>query len=202
MVSQAQKTAWLPPGDWFDALTGKITSVKDPTGTPVTRGYTLGEVPMWFKAGAIIPYLPLKSLPSLVGVAVKQYSFLGFRLVPGGPQNTSTAVYEDDGSTTAYLNGNAHVWTTCNSTVTSDGGMVVTIVSTASGNSSSAVPYEAFPDTRAYQIRLPNRAPPSTVSVGGQEMPFVRFGAVLASRTTPPTNQWYYSFEEDEGLGQ
>ena len=54
-------------------------------------------------------YLPLKSLKTLVGVATKQWGFLGFRIVPGGGGKQSTAVYEDDGSTTAYLDGTSHV---------------------------------------------------------------------------------------------
>jgi len=105
-------------------------------------------------------------------------------------------VYEDDGSTTAYLDGVSHVWTTCNTTETAQK-ITVTIASHAPG----PTPYAAFPKKRAYQIRLPNRAPPQSVSVGGVPVPFVRFGAVLASRTTPPANQWYYSFEQDVGLG-
>ena len=39
------------------------------------------------------------------------------------------------------------------------------------------------------------------VSVNGVNVPFVRMGAVLAKRKAPPTAQWYYAFEEDEGLG-
>ena len=102
----------MAPAVWFglnisdaryDALTGKVTTVGG-AGMIYERGYTLGEVPMWFRSGSIIPYLPLKSLKSLVGVAVQQYNFLGFRVVPGAA-TASTRVYEDDGSTTAYLDG-------------------------------------------------------------------------------------------------
>ena len=74
---------------------------------------------MWAKAGSVIPYLPLKSLHSLVGVATKQYEYLGFKLIPGHaldhegvPRNHShAAVYEDDGNSTAYLDGSSHVYT-------------------------------------------------------------------------------------------
>merc|ERR1711990_1126953 len=33
------------------------------------------------------------------------------------------------------------------------------------------------------------------------EISYDRFGAVAASRSSPPSSQWYYAFEEDEGLG-
>ena len=185
-------------------------------------------------------YLPLKSLKSLVGVATKQWGFLGFRIVPGGSGKQSTAVYEDDGSTTAYLDGTSHVrqlrhlgfflfssfflfragaggflaflsstpprtrrvlplclvamligcwlvfgiqccgqfgnfglqvWTTCNVTAipgSTSGSTWVTIASTGG--------YPAFPATRSYQIRLPNAAPPSKVTVDGAEVAYSRFG--------------------------
>jgi len=205
----ARKQVWMPPGTWFDALTGTVTTVSNPAGEVVTRGYTLGEVPMWYKAGSVIPYLPLESMKSLTGLAVKQYTFLGFRLIPGASGgsalSSSTAVYEDDGGNTDYLDGTSHVWTTCNATTSGAGETTVTIKSEGS--------YSKFPATRSYQLRIPNGAPPSSVSVtigapaaaaagnDASAIPFARFGAVASSRTVPPSHQWYYSFAEDQGLG-
>ncbi len=56
-----------------------------------------------YRAGAVISYLPLRHLP-VVGLASKSYSFLGFRVAPGAESGFG-AVYEDDGATTAYLDG-------------------------------------------------------------------------------------------------
>ena len=199
----ATKEVWMPPGSWYDALTGKVTTVTGES-TMFTRGYTLGEIPMWFRAGSVIPYLPLKSLRTLVGVASQQYEFLGFRLVPGQQSGnvSSTRVYEDDGNSTAYLDGASHVWTDCN--VSKVGATTVVRIQSVSGG---AKPYSKFPTDRSYQIRMPNGLPPSRVgvSVGMStailDVPFVRFGAVEAARRAPHDSQWYYSFEEDEGLG-
>jgi alpha-glucosidase (family GH31 glycosyl hydrolase) len=157
----ARQQVWLPPGSWFNAVSGKVDTVTAKAGLNVTHGYTIGEVPMWFRAGAIIPYLPLKSLPSLVGVAVKQYHFLGFRVVPtasgsvatsqhqaaaaaAGESSTaagesSTAVYEDNGATTAYLDGKSHVWTTCNATT--NAAATATTVTIASVVAGGGTPY-------------------------------------------------------------
>lgn len=157
-----------------------------------------------------------------MGLAVKQYSFLGFRLVPGAAAGAeqSTAVYEDHGGNTDYLEGTAHVWTTCNVTTaaaaadsSAPAGSVI-LTATIKSTPSGPTPYAAFPTTRNYQLRLPNGAPPSTVTVtvgtGGMgaaaaaaatPVPFTRFGMVLSSKAAPPAHQWYYSFQEDQGVG-
>ena len=45
----ATKETWLPMGTWFDTLTGKVTTVAAEAGALFSRGYTLGEIPAWFK---------------------------------------------------------------------------------------------------------------------------------------------------------
>ena len=127
---------------------------------------------------------------------------------------------------TSYLSDHAHVWTSCVVTngrssrthptkrkllfsssaaaaaPTSDqepqsASTEITISSSPSGGA----PFAEFPKARAYQLRLPNRGPPLSVEANGVAVPFVRWGAVRASRQTPPSSQWYYAFEEDEGIG-
>jgi hypothetical protein len=157
---------------------------------------------MWAKAGSVIPYLPLKSLRTLVGVASKQYEYLGFKLIPGGNSTSSTTVYEDDGNNTDYLDDKSHVWTHCN--VSRDGPTTMIKIQSVAGGFK---PYAKFPKERSYQIRLPNGLPPSRVgvTVGAStailDVQFVRFGSVENHRQAPKEAQWYYSFEEDEGLG-
>jgi alpha-glucosidase (family GH31 glycosyl hydrolase) len=90
----ATKTTWLPPGTWFDACSGILTTVQ-PTDTAhmLTKNYSIAEVPLFLVAGAVIPYVPIRSFPTLVGNAAKQYSFLGFKIVPGATSG-SVSVYE------------------------------------------------------------------------------------------------------------
>ena len=130
--SLAFKSTWLPPGNWYDSVSGVITVSPPNTGVTITKGYTLGQIPTWIKGGAVIPYIPLESFPTLVGLARAQYTFLGFKIVPGGSANTgAVAVYEDDGTTTAYLTDNAYVYTTAAYAFAADGSSVsVTITST------------------------------------------------------------------------
>ncbi len=127
----ATQTTWLPPGTWIDANTGVVTVV-DPSDTAhmLTNKYAINEVPLWYAAGAVIPYVPLRSLPTSVGNAEKQYTYLGFKIVPGLESN-SGHVYEDDGKTTAYLTDNAYAVTTAEYAQT-DSSVTVTITTTGS----------------------------------------------------------------------
>jgi len=189
--SLATKSAWLPPGTWFDATTGAVVSSPAPSGTTVTRGYSLHEIPRWIRAGAVVPYLPLESFPTLVGVGRQQYSYLGFSITPGGGLTGSGSVYEDDGTTTAYLTDNAYVTTTAAYAYAADSStLTVTITSVAANGS----PYNGFPSTRAVQIRLPNGNPITLVTANGVAVPYVRFGAIAATGRVPPSNQHYFDF--------
>jgi alpha-glucosidase (family GH31 glycosyl hydrolase) len=189
----ATKTTWLPPGTWYDVQSGVLTTVPAANNNfNVTKQYALNEIPMFYVAGDVLPYIPLKSQSSLVGIGSRQYTHLGFRVVPGGASG-STTVYEDDGATTAYLTSNAYAWTT-GSYVASGNTLTFTI-------STNGTSYPAFPASRAYQLALLNGAVPATVTVNGVAVPYVRFGAVNAIGHPPSTHQWYYDFDLVSGLG-
>jgi hypothetical protein len=169
----AEKVTWLPPGKWVDVNTGVVTTVETGDGTRyVTKQYAINQIPLWYStfpslvlqantccclsnarsaryvAGAVIPYLPLRSLPTSVGNAGRQYTFLGFKIVPGEKQG-SVAAYEDDGTTTAYLTKNAFARTTCQYNMPADGSYNITI--------STAGTYPELPSRRAYQVSARGR---------------------------------------------
>ena len=178
------QTTWLPDGTWYDAVSGALITAASGGATFLTRSYALSEVPFFVRAGAVVPYIPLRSMPTIIGLASRQYTFLGFRIYPGATGAVSGEAYEDDGATTGYLSG-AYMRTTCTSTLATDGSGSITVASAGAG-------YPEFPATRAYQFRLLNGVPPSSVTVNGVTVPFVRFGSLAAKRTTPPSHQWYY----------
>ncbi len=81
----ATKTTWMPPGTWVDANTGAVTTVStSDTDHKLTKQYAINQVPLWYAAGAVIPYIPLRSLPTTIGNAARQYSYLGFKVGCGG----------------------------------------------------------------------------------------------------------------------
>lgn len=189
-----RKTTWLPPGSWVDANTGVITVV-DPSDKAhmVTSDYAINQVPLWYQAGTVIPYVPLRSLPTSVGNAMKQYTFLGFKIIPGGKAG-ATRVYEDDGITTRYLTADAYMYTEVDYTLN---GNVLAITIQSTGNK-----YPEFPATRAYQLRLLNFPPIAAVNVNGATVVPNRYGKIAATGTVPPTHQYYYDFSAlPEGMG-
>ena len=101
----ATKTVWIPPGGWCEL----------PSGTCYLRGnwsvmkkFPLSEVPLYARAGAVVPSVPLVD-GATVGAAAAQYTALVFDIFPGATKG-DTKVYEDDGKTTAYLDGATFAW--------------------------------------------------------------------------------------------
>ena len=184
----AQKTTWLPPGSWYDTTTGALLT----GGSSVQHAgtYTLAQVPLFYAAGAVIPYLPLRSLPVL-GLASQQYSFLGFKIVPGAASG-SVSVYEDDGVTTAYLTAPSAslAWTTAAYTTA---GATTTITISTVGS------FPELPATRAYQLRLLNQGTLASVTVNGAPVSFSRFGAVASAGRVPAASAWYWELSTQQG---
>lgn len=186
----APKTVWLPDGTWFDAVGGKLV-VASGGATMHTRGYQLGEVPLFARAGAVVAYLPLRSLPSIIGLGGRQYTYLGFRVYPGAAAGVGYA-YEDDGQTTGYMTG-AFMNTTLAYTAPGDGSWAATLAS-------AGTPYAGFPAVRNVQLRLLNVPPPASVTFNGAAVPFQRWGALATKRAAPAASQWYYH-QDESGIG-
>jgi len=158
----------------------------------LTSSYGIGEIPMWYQAGAVIPYVPLRSMRTSVGNAMRQYTFLGFKIVPGLTKG-DTSVYEDDGITTQYLTQSAYAWTRFNYTVN---GNTLTITMATTGS------FKELPSSRAYQIRLLNFQPAVSVNVNGAAVEYNRFGKISAMGAVPSSHQYYYDFSLlPEGMG-
>ena len=184
----AQKTTWLPPGSWYDTTTGALLA--GGAGAQHAGIYTLAQIPLFYAAGSVIPYLPLRSLPVL-GLASQQYSFLGFKIVPGAASGNAS-VYEDDGVTTAYLTapGASLAWTTAAYSVA---GATLTI------SISTAGAFAGLPASRAYQLRLLNLGTLASVSVNGAPVGYNRFGAVASAGRVPAASQWYWELSPQQG---
>ena len=106
----AEKLLWIAPGTWIEETSGRLLSGAKDGSTMLSRGYSLNEVPVLVKAGAVIPTVPLP-VGDTIGVAGRQYETLVLTIMPGSEAGETT-IYEDDGSTTAYLNG-ASATTSC-----------------------------------------------------------------------------------------
>jgi alpha-glucosidase (family GH31 glycosyl hydrolase) len=115
-------TSLAPIGVWFpelqratngsDSLVSPSSwiSLDDPTevysgdNSFRTLHYPLSRIPIFVRAGAIIPMLPYKTAATLGSGIMKSYPELEFWVYP--PALTSTTnMYEDDGMTTDYAHG-------------------------------------------------------------------------------------------------
>ena len=90
----SRHTVWLPEGDWFDFATGEHFA----GGRTVTLYGTLDDIPVFARAGGIVPLGPRVGWGGVDNPQeLTVYAF------PGA--HGAFALYEDDGNSTAYLDG-------------------------------------------------------------------------------------------------
>jgi alpha-glucosidase len=91
-----QRLVYLPRGLWYDYWTNK----KYEGGTMITAAAPLETVPMFVRAGAIIP-----TGPELHYVGEKPLDPITFNIYPDADGSAATTLYEDDGISPAYRQG-------------------------------------------------------------------------------------------------
>jgi alpha-glucosidase len=150
----ATTSVWLPPGDWIEWDSGK--EFQGPV--TVQRSFSLSQIPLYVKAGSIIP---MQS-----GKADKSAGHLILTVLPlRDGQESKYRLYEDAGDTPGYQNGE-YTWTPIRATLNKDGTMLRVIVAPTQGH------YTGMQTDRAYELRLPGNWPPSEVSVNGTALPY------------------------------
>ncbi|HKD47761.1 MAG TPA: TIM-barrel domain-containing protein, partial [Rhizomicrobium sp.] len=146
----ASEDVWLPPGDWIEQPTGKHLA----GGTTVKRSFSIDQIPVYVKAGAIVPMQP-----PMQYTGQKPVDPLIVNVWPLKPGAQSTyAVYEDSGASVAYQQG-VFARTPVNATQTDDTLRVE--IGPLEGS------YPGMPRTRGYELRLPADWPPERVTVNG-----------------------------------
>jgi alpha-glucosidase (family GH31 glycosyl hydrolase) len=93
------RNVYLPPGDWYDWW----TNARTPGGGSVTRAVDLATMPIYARAGAIIPLDPVRQYTSQ---PVSEPTTL--RVFRGADRDYT--LYEDDGISQEYLGGKGS-WT-------------------------------------------------------------------------------------------
>ncbi|HVT12495.1 MAG TPA: TIM-barrel domain-containing protein [Fimbriimonadaceae bacterium] len=92
-AENSKRSCWIPPGTWVSVWDGK--RISGPKTIEVSA--PLDQMPMLLRDGAIIPLGP-----EVQWTGEKDWSSLGLDVVPGNGQFT---LYEDDGSTNGYREG-------------------------------------------------------------------------------------------------
>ncbi len=150
----AARRIWIPPGLWVEWSSGNIFE-----GPAVLdRMFALDEVPVYVKAGSIIPMRePTKSLARVQDDPLILTMFSG--------DSGSTRVYEDDGNTVGYQKSD-YAWTPVS--FRKQGRAVHVRVGPVEGT------FPGLLHERAYEIRLFGFIPPEAVALGKRAITFSR----------------------------
>ena len=154
----AQATVWLPPGDWIEWDTG--ARLQGPA--TVVRSFSLSQIPVYVKAGSIIPMQPATHFPK---TSTEPLILSVFPMKEG--QVSTYRLYEDAGDTPGYENAESS-WTPIRASLNGDGTLLTVSIAPVEGH------YPGMPTERAYELRLPGNWPPSAVSVNGQPLHFAK----------------------------
>ncbi|WP_020141598.1 RICIN domain-containing protein [Terracoccus sp. 273MFTsu3.1] len=165
---------YLPEGTWVDYWTGRLYS-----GKQTVNGYKapLDRLPLFVRAGAVVPMFPEGSLDWQAG---KDSGRLDLDVYPSG---TSTFTnYEDDGRSQAWKSGaSASQRFDVAAPATGKGPVTVTL---GSVNGS----YAGKPASRGYDLAVHTNTAPSAVAVDGAEVG----GVASASALDAATSGWFY----------
>jgi alpha-glucosidase (family GH31 glycosyl hydrolase) len=150
---------YLPKGAWHDFWTGEAHD----GGQAITAAAPLDRLPLFVRAGAIIPLGPVTQ--NLKGYAPEEITILVY------PEAASSfTLYEDDGETNAYRNG--HFALTEFTAVQSANELVVDIAAPVGDRS-------VLPATRTYTLQIYAPDPPKVVVLDNRPCRWRRDGAFL-----------------------
>jgi len=148
----SNKKIWLPKGKWVNWSEGTLLE----GGKEITSKFIISEIPVFVKAGAIIPMMP-----EMNNTNEKPVNPLILNVFPGA--NGNTRVYDDAGNTQAYQQGE-YTFTNVSSQIHEK--KVTVIIEAIEGS------YKNMLLNRAYELRFPISHVPKKVIVNGQELFF------------------------------
>jgi len=150
----ATKKIWIPEGEWIERSTGKHL-----TGpASFERSFSIGETPVYLRAGAIVP-----QQPPMRYTCEKPVDPLIVEVWPlAAGRQSHYELYEDSGVGTEYEK-NLFVRTPI--AAMQDGDLLRVTVAPVEGG------YPGMAERRGYELRLPADWPPAQVTVNGAAVP-------------------------------
>ena len=149
----ASESLWLPPGEWIEQPTGQ--HLHGPVRS--TRQFSLQQIPLYLRPGAIVPMQP-----PMLNTGAKPVDPLIVRVEPLTDQQRSDyALYEDSSSGRAYMTGES---TTTGLHATRHGSSLTVTIDAVKGT------YPGMLQQRALQLELPADWPPTHVRVNGADL--------------------------------
>jgi alpha-glucosidase (family GH31 glycosyl hydrolase) len=149
-AQMANEEVWLPKGDWIEWFTGKHLA------GPVTvkRNFSISQIPIYVRAGAILPMMP-----EMEYTGEKPVDPLILNVAPlADGQRSSYTVYEDSGKAEEYQKGVCS-WTEIEAS--RQGSDIEIKVEPVKGE------FPGMLKRRGFEVRLPGDWPPSSVTING-----------------------------------
>ncbi|MGB8028165.1 MAG: TIM-barrel domain-containing protein [Terracidiphilus sp.] len=155
----AIEQVWLPKGEWIERPTDKHFAGP----TTVERSFTIDQIPVYVRAGAIVPMQP-----AMLHTGEKPVDPLIVNVWPLKPgASSSYSVYEDSGVSVQYQRG---VFARTPIKAAEEGDTLRVEIGPVEGS------YPGMLKTRGYELRLPADWPPVSVTVNGKAVGFVKPG--------------------------
>jgi alpha-glucosidase len=164
----AEKEVWLPDGSWYEWFTGR--RIDGPA--VVKHSFAIDEVPVYLKAGSIVPLQPAPVLSEGSRMRQSTESRIELLIAPG--DSGTYALYDDQGNSPGYQRGEFARTSIDQET---EGPLQSVTIGPMIGE------YDGKPETRVYSLRLPGTLPPLTVTCDG--MP-------VAHGSSGPDAGWWY----------
>jgi len=158
---------WLPEGQWYELATGTILE----GNREVKRPYTLDEVPVFVRSGAIVPMQP-----PMQRVDEKKLNPLILSVYPGNAG--AGELYEDEGNNNHFKQG-AFAKTTFH--FEKNGRVLKLTINPVKGS------FPGMARERGYELRFPCSFPAKLVRVNGKELPYSE---------TAAANAWIYDGDD------
>ena len=166
VTAPADKITGLGDGAGL-AAEGRLDRVADGKAfcgpTTVERSFTIDQIPVYVRAGAIVPMQP-----AMLHTGEKPVDPLIVNVWPLAPgASSSYSVYEDSGVSVEYQKG---VFARTPIKATENGDTLRVEIGPVEGR------YPGMLKTRGYEVRLPADWPPVSVTVNGKAVSFVEAG--------------------------
>ncbi|RQO61218.1 glycosyl hydrolase [Paucibacter sp. KBW04] len=187
--SQAASQGWrkdiyLPEGLWFDYWDGRqVRAGKQ--GQTLDLQVTLDKLPVFVRAGAILPMYP-----EVLFDGEKPKDQLTLDLYPSG--SSQTTLYEDDGSSRRYKEGEFSQQEIRMQAPAQGAGDVRVEIAGVQGR------YAGQEARRSYALLVHSRTRPQAVELGGQVLPELKDAAAFAAAESG----WFFDADDRYGTVQ
>lgn len=166
------QSTWLPKGKWIEWFSGKILN----GGKIINRPFMINEIPVYVKAGAIIPMQP-----KMKNTHAKPVDPLILKIFPG--ESGKTNIYNDAGNNDDYWDGK-FTFTKVKFNHPSKNSVEV-IINPIKGK------FPGMLTHRKYELRLPLTLPPIKVMVNSKRLKFNQYGK---------SNCWKYDGDKMQSI--